>query len=116
MIKDPVDKVDCITISEFILLYNHGLGDNCESGEGGANTINFNFNFFGDAYGITGISSGQTVNYNVGPEGDQGTNFLIPGDAPFCIDCNDDTNPGTALASVLPSWLFIVAQEVTPAV
>ena len=76
LIKDPVTKTDCISLRDFIAIYNHGRDTNCKThGEVDSNG-NFNFYFYGPVYGVNGVSNDQITNFNFGDDaeasGDEG--------------------------------------------
>ena len=68
LLKDPINGCDCITLTEYLALYDHGLDEHCKPIDGDCadchRSINV-FNFYAPVYGdVSGFADGHVSNIN----------------------------------------------------
>ena len=66
LLKDPINGCDCITLTEYLALYDHGLDEHCKPIDGDCadchRSINV-FNFYAPVYGdVSGFADGHVSN------------------------------------------------------
>ena len=68
LLKDPINGCECITLSEYLALYDHGLDENCKPIDDECADCQRNtniFNFYAPVYGnISGFADGSVSNVN----------------------------------------------------
>ena len=76
LLKDPIGGCECITLTDYLALYDHGLDEHCKPIDDDCTDCHRNinvFNFYAPVYGdVSGFADGHVSNINA--------------------DCSDDDN------------------------
>ena len=69
LVKNPINGCECLTLSEYLALFDHGLDEHCEPIDDDCMDCQKNtniFNFYAPVYGnISGFSDGSSSNVNI---------------------------------------------------